>query len=371
MSPMMERAETRPVRPKNPGPLEPDEPISLRREAARSDHTPSGWLPPPRGPLSASMLGYVTGTQTRLSASEGPDGSADSLGDDDLHVALYLCYELHYRGLPGVPDALEWDLEVLRFRAGLERRFEQALREAVHPRPLGEGDVPRALRRIAREDGRPSLSRFIEREATPEQVKEFMILRSAYHLKEADPHSFAIPRLHGRAKAALIEIQADEYGGGREHRMHATLFAESMRALGLEASYGAYVGLVPGVGLALVNLMSMFGLQRRLRGALVGQLALFELTSTRPNRRYGNGLRRLGLDSPEATRFFDEHVEADAVHEAIAANDLAGSLVDDEPALAADVVFGARAQQLLDHRCSEYLVERWSRGASGLLRGSR
>ena len=370
MSRMMERVGTLPVRPKDSGSVEPEGPMSLRLGAARSGDTSSAWLPSPRGPLSAWMLDYVTGTQSRPPASEASAGSADWLGDDDVHMALYLCYELHYRGLPGVSDALEWDPELLRFRAGLERRFEQALREAVRPRPLGGGDLPTALRRIAGEDVRPSLSRFIEREATPEQVKEFVIVRSAYHLKEADPHSFAIPRLHGRAKAALIEIQADEYGGGRERRMHATLFAESMRALGLDATYGAYVGSVPGVGLALVNMMSMFGLHRRLRGALVGQLALFELTSTRPNRRYGNGLRRLGLDSPQATRFFDEHVEADAVHEAIAANDLAGSLVDDEPALAADVVFGARAQQLLDHRCSEYLIDRWSLGASGLLRGS-
>lgn len=39
--------------------------------------------------------------------------------------------------------------------------------------------------------------------------------RSAYQLKEADPHSFALPRVPaGRAKAAFVEIQADEYGGG-------------------------------------------------------------------------------------------------------------------------------------------------------------
>lgn len=368
MSRMMEHGERLPLRGL-PGRAERDGPTPSCPVAPGNDDRANEELPPPRGPLSASMLDYVTGTQHRLSASEGPAGPADSLGDDDLHAALYLCYELHYRGLQGVPDALEWDPELLRFRAGLEQRFEHALRETVHVQPYDVRDVPEALRRIAREDVRPSLSRFIEREATIEQMEEFMILRSAYHLKEADPHSFAIPRLHGRTKAALIEIQADEYGGGREPRMHATLFAQSMRALGLDASYGAYVGCVPGIALAVVNLMSMLGLHRRLRGALVGQLALFELTSTLPNRRYGNGLRRLGLDLPEATRFFDEHVEADAVHEAIAANDLAGSLVDDEPALAAEVVFGARAQQLLDHRFAEYLIERWTRGRSGLFGG--
>jgi hypothetical protein len=363
---MMARVETIPTRQDPPahdgGPVPPD------RVAAGNVNLPNVELPPPRGPLSAAMLDYVTGTHHRLSSTGAPSGSADVLGDDDLHAALYLCYELHYGGLPGVPDALEWDPELLRFRGGLERHFELALRTAVGSRPVDAGDVPEALRRMAREDVRPSLSRFIEREATTEQVREFMILRSAYHLKEADPHSFAIPRLRGRAKAALVEIQADEYGGGREPRMHATLFAQSMRALGLRATYGAYLGSVPGVALAIVNAMSMFGLHRRLRGALVGQLALFELTSTLPNRRYGNGLRRLGWDGPEATRFFDEHVEADAVHEAIAAEDLAGSLVEDEPALVADVVFGARVQRLLDHRSSEYLIERWTRGRSGLLR---
>ena len=77
------------------------------------------------------------------------------------------------------------------------------------------------------------------------------------------------------------------------------------------------------VTLRTVNLMSLFGLHRRLRGAIVGHLALFEMTSAIPNRRYGNGLRRLGLGD-DATDFFDEHVTADAVHEAVAAVDLAG-----------------------------------------------
>ena len=48
-----------------------------------------------------------------------------------------------------------------------------------------------------------------------------MLHRSAYHLKEADPFTWAIPRLDGSPKAALVEIQADEYGGGHAARMHA------------------------------------------------------------------------------------------------------------------------------------------------------
>jgi hypothetical protein len=89
------------------------------------------------------------------------------------------------------------------------------------------------------------------------------------------------------------------------------------------------------------------------------------MTSPVPNRRYAAGLRRLGLGR-QATEFFDEHVEADAVHEAIAAHDLAEGLATAEPELADDIVFGARALLLLEARFAEALLGAWSSGASSL-----
>ncbi|HTA05206.1 MAG TPA: iron-containing redox enzyme family protein [Solirubrobacteraceae bacterium] len=189
--------------------------------------------------------------------------------------------------------------------------------------------------------------------------------RSAYQLKEADPHSWAIPRLTGSPKVALLEVQSDEYGGGSVERMHSVLFANTMDALGLSASYGHYISQLPGITLATVNLMSYFGLHRRLRGALVGHLAAFEMTSSIPNRRYGNGLRRLG-HGPQATGFYDEHVEADAVHENIAAWDLAHGLARVEPALAPDILLGARALLALDNRWAMHLMDAWRDGRSSL-----
>ena len=82
-----------------------------------------------------------------------------------------------------------------------------------------------------------------------------------------------------------MEVQADEYGGGDPDRVHATLFARSMGALGLDSTYGAYVDRLPGITLATVNLMSLFGLHRRWRGAIVGHLAAFEVSPAQPNRR--------------------------------------------------------------------------------------
>ncbi|HEX2103381.1 MAG TPA: iron-containing redox enzyme family protein [Solirubrobacteraceae bacterium] len=322
----------------------------------------------PRGPITAFLLDALQRAPHALAPPERAP-VADALADEDLQLALYLSYELHYRGLDGVDDRWEWEPSLLALRAGLEVDFEAALEAAVPPatRDLepapAEMDV--ALRAIADADDGPSLSRHLEREGTLEQFREFAVHRSAYQLKEADPHSWAMPRLSGPPKAALVEIQADEYGGGRAERIHAELFAGALRALGLDDEYGAYLDHIPAITLATVNLMSLLGLHRRRRGAIVGHLALFEMTSSLPNRRYGNGLRRLGF-GPDATTFFDEHVEADAVHEAIAAVDLAGGLVRQQPNLAADVLWGARALVAVEARWAAHLLDAWEAGRSSL-----
>jgi hypothetical protein len=164
----------------------------------------------------------------------------------------------------------------------------------------------------------------------------------------------------------MVAIQADEYGGGRAERMHAQLFADVMDELGLDSRYGAYLDVTPGVTLATVNLMSMLALHRRWRGAITGHLALFEMTSSLPNGRYARGLRRLGFEG-RALEFFDEHVEADAVHENLAAVDLAGGLARQQPELARDVLWGARALVDVEARWARHLMAAWEAGDSSLL----
>jgi len=323
-------------------------------------------LPEARGETSEYLIGSLAQPVRALGA---PAFAAceDPLGDEDLQLALYLCYELHYRGLPGVAAEWEWEPSLLALRRDLEACFEAALHAAVpEPEPPAVAeDMDLALRAILDADDAPSLSRYIERDATLEQVLEFVAHRSAYQLKEADPHSWALPRLNGVPKAALVQIQADEYGGGRAEHIHAQMFADTMQELGLDPGYGAYVGLLPGVTLATVNLMSLLGLHRSHLGAIVGHLALFEMSSSVPNARYARGLRRLGCGA-RATAFFDEHVEADAIHESVAAVDLAGGLARQQPALAPDIVWGAAALVELDGRCARHLLRAWTAGESSL-----
>lgn len=299
----------------------------------------------------------------KIAAAPAADGGA--LGED-LQLALYVLYELHYRGFHEVDDAWEWQPSLLRLRGRLEGDFEACLNERV-PRPDAEpATIGVEIVRLTEEDDAPQLSSYMERSASLEQFREFLVHRSAYQLKEADPHSWAIPRLHGPAKAALVEVQADEYGGGRPERVHATLFAKAMRALDLDATYGAHLDRIPAVTLATVNLMSLFGLHRRLRGALVGHLAGFETTSPIPNGRYAKGLRRLGA-ADGALDFFDEHVEADSVHENIAVYDMAQGLALSEPEVAGDILFGVRCLLQLDGRFAEHVLGSWDRGTTSLL----
>lgn len=321
--------------------------------------------PAPRGPLSATVLAALHAVPGTLSIDDAMAAElpvTDPLSDDDLHLALYCCYELHYRGFDGVDERWEWDPVLLALRARLEEVFETGLAEALagwRPPQATAATMDIALRAIIDADDSPSLSRHLETRGTADQLREFLMHRSAYQLKEADPHSWAIARLSGPPKAALVEIQADEYGGGDPARVHAALFAQTMAAVGLDDTYGAYLDRLPGVTLATVNLMSLFGLHRRNRGKIVGHLALFEMTSSIPNRRYATGVRRLGLDGDDVTAFFDEHVTADAVHENIAAVDLAGGLVALEPELIDDILFGARALVELEARWATALLDAW------------
>ncbi|MFD3918978.1 iron-containing redox enzyme family protein [Streptomyces sp. NPDC058595] len=318
-------------------------------------------LPPGRGELSDGVVRALLGHP----GAPLPPGSAADEADpygEDLHLALYLCYELHYRGFRGVDADREWDPELLRLRAELERPFLQALRRDTGRRTDSDEAFAGILVERLDADG---LSHFLRDEGELWQLREYAAQRSLYHLKEADPHAWVIPRLRGRAKAAMVAVEFDEFGGGRVDRMHSRLFADLMTDLGLDTAYGRYVAAATAEMLASVNLMSMFGLHRALRGALVGHFAAVEVTSSPASRRLAEAMRR--VDAGEAAvHFYAEHVEADAVHEQVVRRDVVGGLLEDEPWLEADVAFGVDATDLLDTRLATSTLAAWRDGVSSL-----
>jgi hypothetical protein len=318
-------------------------------------------LPQARGPLSARVLDDLAGRSTGAVAGLRPGPSGDVFTDDELQITLWTLYELHYRGFDDVPDDREWDPDLIALRGRLETVFEDALRGAtrdVLDRAPRDGDVPTQLMAVIDAvDGAP-VAAHLQRRATRGQVLDFMAQRSLYHLKESDPSSLVLARIDGRAKTALAEILYDEYGAGSAERLHAGLFAAALAGCGLDDRYGAYVDSTPASTLAVNNLMSLFALNRRLRGAALGHLAAFEATSSVPCRRIAAGIERVGLP-PVVAAYFHEHVEADSVHEQVALRDLCGGLVADEPQLRDDVLFGAAACVLLDEVAGRELLADW------------
>jgi len=317
-------------------------------------------LPSPRGPLSSALLARLTdGDPIPVPTLR----TVDPLTDDDLHLALWCCYELHHHGFEGVDDDCEWDLEVLRFRRILESAFEAALRSEHRPSSV-PGDPQIALRVIATWAG-PPLASTVASEGELRHLRELAVHRSAYQLKEADPHTWAIPRLSGRGRSAMIEIQTDEYGGGVPGEAHAELFADAMAQLGLCPEFGHYIDRLPGATLATDNLVAMFGLNRRLRGALVGHLALFEMCSVSPMSKYLAATRRVG-GLPALERFYEVHVDADAHHADLVLHQMVDGVVAAEPHLVSDVIFGASALARVEARFAQRILRAWDSGESSL-----
>jgi hypothetical protein len=321
-------------------------------------------VPERRGPLTDWLFDLLTGRRP----GPEPTPTDDPLVGDDFHLALYSCYELSYRGFAGVTPDMEWDLRVLAFRRRLEDTFERALRDEAEVGPADPVEDARvAVEHLLGAFDGPSLSTFMADCSTSRQFHEFLVHRSAYQLKEADPHSWAIPRLvPGARKAALIEIQADEYGGGRPGAAHAELFAGAMAAAGLDDTYGAYLRALPGSTLATSNLISLFGLHRRLAGALLGHLAVFEMTSVGPMGRYVQACRRHRLPD-EAARFYAVHVEADVHHGQLAATRLLGGDLRADGLDPAELVFGARSLLAVEDRFARSLLDAWAVERSSLL----
>ncbi|MDP9165600.1 MAG: iron-containing redox enzyme family protein [Actinomycetota bacterium] len=321
-------------------------------------------LPAAAGPLSSALISHLKCRAPRRSfiPVEAPVGDSSPWGRD-FQLALYVAYELHYRGFAGVESRWEWDPGVLHLRARLEEAFLAALQREI-------GDIDATAEQemdelsITPVDG-AGPSHYLRDGGTWEQMCEYFVHRSIYHLKEGDPHAWAIPRLTGAAKAAFVAVEFDEFGAGRADHAHQQLFGDLMSAAGLDSSYLHYLGDVPGETLAVVNLMSMFGLHRELRGAAVGHFAATEITSSPGSARLVEALTR--MQAPAAcTRFYREHVEADAVHEQVVRTDVVADLVSREPHLESDVVFGMRAFDVVEERLGAHLVSCWAAGETSL-----
>lgn len=334
----------------------------------RASTTVGPALPAAHGPLSMAVCRALTGPPSLdpLVRIGGAVRDSDPYGLD-LQLALCTCYELHYRGFAGVDPTWEWNPALLHLRAELERAFLAGVRRDVGPiEPTHTSSTEMDALSIEPADG-TGPSYYLRDAGTWQQMREYFAQRSLYHLKEGDPHAWAIPRLVGHAKAAFVAVEFDEYGAGKGRRLHQQLFADLMAAADLDPTYLGYLDIVCAEALAAVNLMSLFGLHRWLRGAAIGHFASTEITSPPGSRRMVQALQRLEAP-PACIEFYREHVEADAVHEQVLRFDVVGDLVAREPELDRDVIFGIRAHAVVENRLAANIMESWAQGRTSLRR---
>lgn len=309
--------------------------------------------PTARGSLSEAALAAMrSGDTANVVGLLEPDS------DDDAQITLWSLYALHHRGFDDVADDLEWDPHLISLRRRLELAFEQELRDQApeFPEP---GDFAEGFFAFVADHDGPSIVSHLQRSATEDQMRQFLRHKSIYTLKESDHTTWTIPRLSYRVKAAVVELQYDEYGGGNPNRLHAHLFARGLEESGLSAEYGAYIDDVPSEILEQDNVMSMLALNRRLRAASLGFLGAFEATSSSPSRKIARGLERLEFPA-EIIEYYTEHVEADSVHEQLAVRNICGTLLREEPTQYENVYFGAWASMHVDDRYAARMLKEWA-----------
>jgi hypothetical protein len=308
-------------------------------------------LPSAVGPVSGALLDHLgcRAPRRHYVPVEAPVGDTRPYGHD-LQLALYVSYELHHRGFADVDPRWEWDPGVLQFRARLEEAFGTALREDV-----GDVSACTADDEIRRLCTRPSaLADYLREHGTWTQMREYFVHRSVHRLKIDDAGAWAT--------YAMTPAEFDQSVSGTPQRAPRCRFADVLSAAGLDDSYLHYLDEVTPEALALVNMMSMFGLHRNLRGAATGQVAATKITIRRASAGLLDALLRLGAPQP-CVQFYRDHA---ATSDAPPRCETVGALLEREPELEPDVVLGIRAFELLEDRFANRLLTCWADGRSSL-----
>lgn len=78
-----------------------------------------------------------------------------------------------------------------------------------------------------------------------------------------------------------------------------------------------------------------------------------------------DGLQRVSAPQ-RCVDFYQEHVEADAVHEQVVRTDVIGSVLRDDPGVTSYVVLGIRTFRMLEERLATQLMSSWKLGRTSL-----
>ena len=313
--------------------------------------------PSPRGSLGEQLFAYL-----RCDAGNGAPRVPDPQATDcleDAQLSLWALYALHYRGFVDVPPEREWDPDLIALRRSLEAELEGRLRDRFAGHRC-DGDFSTALLEFIDRQRGPSLSTYLKRDGTVDQVRQFLRFRSVHHVHEGDPVAWIVPRLPDSARAALAELRCSGRAGSIANLLHASRFAAALASAGVDPCSDATLDQVPLEVLEQCNAWSLFALHRRLTAAAAGHLAAVGVRAPASSRRMARALEGLELPGP-LVAYYADVAEDDAVRERLAVGRICGALVAERPALAGEVFFGAFTCLDLEQRLATHLLTTWGR----------
>jgi pyrroloquinoline quinone (PQQ) biosynthesis protein C len=178
---------------------------------------------------------------------------------------------------------------------------------------------------------------FLENRASPEDMRFYLAQETSLDPRLDDILALLIMGTDGPEKMELTSNLWDEVGNGDPANAHATVFARTLDAAGLSASFIA--GNIMLESRICGNVSAALALSKRHYYKAIGYFGVTEYLTPRRFRSFVLGCKR--LDLPEAAyRYHDLHIQIDSRHGPAWFKNVIVPAVIREPRCARDIALG-------------------------------
>lgn len=281
-------------------------------------------LPPALRPAHLSTGRDTTELAARLDVALGQGGAAlvpladgEPADRRDAFLVLLRIYDLHTAPLEVVGDVARHQHHpaLAQLKARIEERWLAELegdwsQAGTLAEATGVEGVVKAMRAIAARDRLPAAYRWLAKEATWDEVVDFLALEGGPDGGFDDLVAVCQVGLSGSAKLELGKNYWDEMGQGDPEGVHTVLHDRLVKAVQMPRVPREEM---PVPALERAALGGLLATNRWLQPEMLGALGLLELQAGPRCRLVLQAFDRLGAPE-DAYPFYVEHAEVDPVH---------------------------------------------------------
>lgn len=273
-------------------------------------------------------------------------GQRDEQALEEVHGALFALYDLHTCDGTEPRAINQFNPTLTQVRRHIERAWldSEGRRLAVAAPAAPDGrSIVEAIKRMWSQHAVVShrLFDFLEKEASREQIVAFFRSDSALNLRFFDLLLYAMIGARSEARTELAQNLWDEAGRGDAAQSHVNLFQHLLNVVGVGPADDNHASVLGWEGLAGHNQFMLACVNRAHYFKLLGVMAITELLDPAQYEKLVNGCKRVGLGSESELSYYDEHITIDVVHGDGWLTNVITPIVDQSPAIAGDILFGA------------------------------